>query len=70
MQVIPLVLLFYHHLQQDLSWMVDESHENYNTQLLLSQDSGEGGAGMVGFQAVELEWEDSPEQRCQLNNKF
>ena len=44
-QVIPPAPLFYRHLQRDLSRALDESQQNYDTRLILSQDSRE-----------ELEW--------------
>ena len=47
-QVIPPAPLFYRHLQRDLARALHASHQNYDTQLVLSQDSRE-----------ELEWWDS-----------
>ena len=44
-QVIPPAALFYRHLQRDLARALDESQQNYDTQLRLSRDSRE-----------ELEW--------------
>ena len=46
--MIPPATLFYCHVQRDLARALDMSHQNYDWELVLSQDSRE-----------ELEWWDS-----------
>ena len=53
-KVIPPSPLLYRHLQMSLTQALDQSLQNYDTVLTLSQDSRE----VVGHAHAQLEWED------------
>ena len=54
-QVIPLAMLFYKHLQMDLTAALRDSDQDYESSLSLSPDSKEELVSLVGHSNEQME---------------